>query len=214
MKNNVIFLAGLLFIFTITSCLQTSSDSSDVDLGYAMLVNDRIDEIMNFSNDSTGHSLLQNNCMSCHSAIGKTHDQLIAPPIEAVKRRYMVESNAREDFIDNIVTWAKDPQKDKGLMRGAINKFETMPYLGYKEEDLRKIAAFIFDNEMQKPEWFEDHFNEKHPDGFMLSGKKSKGKLGMGQTKNLNKSKGKGGCKGDCGGDCKGNCKGKCKEKH
>ncbi len=49
--------------------------------------------------------------------------------------------------------------------------------MNFTEEDLNKIAAFIYDNEMEKPEWFEEHFKEMHPDG-----KKGRGK-GQGRKK-------------------------------
>ena len=75
--------------------------------------------------------------------------------------------NEREEFIKTIVDWAKDPKEENGIMRGAINKFKTMPYMNFKEEDLNKIAAFIYDNAMEKPDWFEEHFREMHPDGKM-----------------------------------------------
>ncbi len=123
--------------------------------------------------DSTAYHLLQNKCMVCHTSVGKTHDEMIAPPIIAVKRRYSNVYDNREDFTKAIVDWAKDPQEENAIMYGAVDKFKTMPYLNFEEEDLQKIANFIYDNEVETPEWFEDHFKEMHPDGKM--GKKGKG---------------------------------------
>jgi hypothetical protein len=40
-----------------------------------------------------------------------------------------------------------------------------MPKQDFKEDDLTKIASYIYDNEIETPEWFEDHFQQKHKNG-------------------------------------------------
>jgi hypothetical protein len=37
------------------------------------------------------------------------------------------------------------PDKDVSLMRGAIKKFGLMPKLPYKQEEVRKVAEFLYD---------------------------------------------------------------------
>lgn len=115
--------------------------------------------------DSTAYVLLKNNCYSCHSVNTKSHDELIAPPMIAVKRRYSTVYSDREDFIRHIVDWAKAPKAENAIMYGAVDKFKVMPYVQFNEKDLKRIAAFLYDNDIEKPEWFEAHFKEMHPDG-------------------------------------------------
>lgn len=115
--------------------------------------------------DSTALALLKNNCLSCHSTNAQSHDDLIAPPMIAVKRRYSTVYSEREDFIRHIVSWAKKPKAENAIMYGAVNRFKVMPYAPYKEKDLQRIAAYLYDNEIEKPEWFDAHFKEMHPDG-------------------------------------------------
>ena len=50
-------------------------------------------------------------------------------------------------------------------MPGAIKKFGLMPYQFYPENTIRQIADYMFDNEVEKPEWFEAHYNKMHGDG-------------------------------------------------
>ena len=50
-------------------------------------------------------------------------------------------------------------------MIGAVDKFKAMPKQEFKEDDLTKIASYIYDNEIETPEWFEDHFQQKHKNG-------------------------------------------------
>ena len=56
-------------------------------------------------------------------------------------------------------------------MFGAVKRFKVMPKLLLPIEDLEKIATFIYDNDVEKPEWMEEHMNEK------------KGKMGAGKSK-------------------------------
>ena len=69
---------------------------------------------------------------------------------------------SREAFIDAIVKWAENPSKEKALMRGAVNRFNTMPKQAFKPEEVREIAAYLYDNEVKVPEWFAEHEKEMH----------------------------------------------------
>ena len=80
----------------------------------------------------------------------------------AVKRRYMKEYDSKEDFVKAIVAYAIDPKTENALMIGAVDKFTAMPKQDFKEDDLTKIASYIYDNEIETPEWFEDNFQQKH----------------------------------------------------
>ncbi|MCF6167007.1 c-type cytochrome [Lutibacter sp.] len=117
-----------------------------------------------------GYTLFKNNCYACHSVISKSHDEIIAPPMVAVKRRYKMAYNSKEEFVKAVVAWASDPKEDNALMRGAVNQFKVMPKQLFKKEDLIKIAGYIYDNEIEQPAWFKSHFNTMHPNG--MGGKK------------------------------------------
>lgn len=112
-----------------------------------------------------GYTLLKNNCYACHSVTTKSHDEIIAPPMIAIKRRYKMDYNTKEEFVNAITNWALNPTKEHALMRGAVMQFNVMPKQPFVKDDLIKIADYMYDNELEKPEWFEKHFNEEHPNG-------------------------------------------------
>ena len=114
---------------------------------------------------SDGYTLLKNNCYACHSVTSKSHDEIIAPPMIAIKRRYKMNYNTKEEFVNAITNWALNPTKEHALMRGAVMQFNVMPKQPFIKDDLIKIADYMYDNELEKPEWFENHFNEQHPNG-------------------------------------------------
>ena len=112
-----------------------------------------------------GYELLKNQCYACHSPISSSHDEIIAPPMAAVKMRYSRSYTTKEEFVEAMVSWAMNPNKEKALMRGAVNRFQQMPKQAFVEEDLRKIAVYIYENELEEPEWFAAHEKEMHAKG-------------------------------------------------
>ncbi|MDD2985338.1 c-type cytochrome [Flavobacterium sp.] len=124
-----------------------------------------------------GLTLMKQNCYACHSVTTKSHDDIIAPPMIAVKRRYLKEYDSKEDFVKAFVDYASDPKAENALMFGAVDKFKVMPKQSFAKDDLTKIAVYVFDNEIETPEWFEDHLQQNH--------KKGKG-MGKGKNKQIN----------------------------
>lgn len=131
----------------------------------------------NESNDAEALKLFQQKCYACHSVATKSHDEIIAPPMIAVKKRYSMQYDNKEDFVNAVVAYAIDPKAENALMIGAVDKFKAMPKQAFSEDDLKKIATYIYENKIKTPEWFEGHFQQNHKNG------QGMGK-GMGRTPN------------------------------
>lgn len=56
-----------------------------------------------------GLILLQQKCYACHSVTSKSHDEIIAPPLIAIVRRYKMSYTTKEEFIAAVSNWALDP---------------------------------------------------------------------------------------------------------
>jgi nitrate reductase cytochrome c-type subunit len=110
---------------------------------------------------SEGETLLAANCYSCHSPTAGM-DSRLAPPMIAVKNHYSKKYSTKDEFITAMISFIKNPTKEKSLMKGAIKKFGLMSQMNFEEEKLKKIVTYIYENEMQKPEWFDEHHKEKH----------------------------------------------------
>jgi cytochrome c551/c552 len=153
MKPIILIQAILLFFFI--GCSEKKQDTS-IKIAEANI---------SVQIQSDGYTLLKNNCYACHSVTTKSHDEIIAPPMIAIKRRYKMNYNTKEEFVNAITNWASNPTKEHALMRGAVMQFNVMPKQPFIKDDLIKIADYMYDNELEKPEWFENHFNEQHPNG-------------------------------------------------
>ena len=108
-----------------------------------------------------GASLYSQNCLSCHGG-GKAMGERIAPPIVAVKNHYIKKHTEKDAFVNAIVKWVPNPSKERSLMPGAVRKFNLMPALPFSNEDLVAIAEFIFDESMEKPGWYDKHYEAEH----------------------------------------------------
>jgi len=125
--------------------------------------------------DHPGKKLMEINCYACHNP-STDHDQRIAPPMIAVKKHYISQNTTKEQFIEDMQEWIKNPREEKSKMPGAIRNFGLMPYAHFPEETIFQIADYIYDYDIEQPEWFADHFNEERG----MGNRNGKGK-GMGQ---------------------------------
>jgi len=96
----------------------------------------------------------------------------------AIKWRYKKQYNNKADFVEGVVAWGLNPTEETALMKGAVKEFNIMPKPATKEADIKTIAAFMYDNELEQPEWFAEHFKKMHGEG-------GKG-MGMGMKKKQN----------------------------
>jgi len=168
MYTNFIKIVILVILFS--SCnKQKSSEDFSADKS-----------VKSESENAEALALFQQKCYACHSVTTKSHDEIIAPPMIAVKKRYSMQFDNKEDFVNAIVAYASNPKAENALMIGAVNKFKAMPKQAFEEEDLRKIATYIYDNEIETPEWFEEHFQQNHKNGQGMGN-------GMGIGKKYNK---------------------------
>jgi cytochrome c1 len=111
-----------------------------------------------------GKKLMETNCYVCHS-LTAPEDSRIAPPMIAIKKRYSIDNNTKEAFINSMQNWIKNPTEDNAIMYGAVKRFGLMPKQGFPEESIKQIADYMFEFEIDKPVWFEKHYKEQHGNG-------------------------------------------------
>lgn len=109
-----------------------------------------------------GEILLQKNCYVCHSPTAKTGR--IAPPMQYVKEHYIKEGTTEEEFTASFIEFIKHPTKASAKMPGAVANFGLMPQQAFPEETLKKIANYIYNNEIEGPGDFKKH-KKKHSKG-------------------------------------------------
>lgn len=150
--------------------------------GYSGIENSSEEMAIAISQDHPGKQLMENNCYVCHSPKA-AEESMIAPPMVAVKMHYLSEEISKEDFVNEIVSFLKNPSEETSKMPGTIKKFGLMPYQFYPENTLKQIADYMFDYDIEEPEWFGDHYSKMHGDRPKMKGRMGQGKgRGMGRN--------------------------------
>ncbi|MFZ4798186.1 MAG: Tll0287-like domain-containing protein [Bacteroidia bacterium] len=98
-------------------------------------------------------NLLQSKCFACHNP-DLDIETRIAPPMFKVRDHYFDSTIKKEDFIKSIVLFASNPLEENSNMPGAIRNFGLMPKQIFKEEDLKTIAEYIYENDLESDEWY------------------------------------------------------------
>ncbi|WCO02865.1 c-type heme family protein [Psychroserpens ponticola] len=111
-----------------------------------------------------GKKLMETNCYVCHSPTASQDDR-VGPPMIAIKKHYIDSNTSKDEFIKSMQAWIKNPKEDDAKMFGAVKRFGLMPKQSFPDETIQQIADYMFDNEIEQPIWFEDHFKGKKEKG-------------------------------------------------
>ena len=126
---------------------------------------------------------METECYICHNPKA-SENSMIAPPMIAVKKHYIDSNTTKKEFIASLILWVNDPEAPS-KMPGAQKRFGKMPYLPYSVETITQIAAYVYDNEIEKPKWFDAHYEGEHGKG---KGKRKGMGMGMGMGKHKTKA--------------------------
>ncbi|MFD2910225.1 DUF3365 domain-containing protein [Flavobacterium ardleyense] len=122
---------------------------------------------------SEGKKLMETHCYLCHGPKAAENDGRIAPPMVAIKARYIDrEGYNKEEFIKYVSAFVENPTEELALMRGAVKKHGLMPKQAFPKESVQQIAEFMFDYQIEEPEWFKAHWESHGNKNWIQSGKK------------------------------------------
>jgi len=110
-----------------------------------------------------GKKILEQECYMCHSPKASMTNR-IAPPMEAIKRHYIDSTTTKDEFTEALMQWVNDPQTES-KMPSAHKRFGPMPYMPNPGDAVAQIAHYLYDNEIERPKWYDAHFEKAHKDG-------------------------------------------------
>lgn len=154
MKNSLLKLLPVVLLLIVLACgekkVPAKTEQPDINTAEVDLVKAK--------------QMLTTSCYVCHSPTAPENSRL-APPMEAVKRRYLANYPDKETFIEKLSTFVVAPKEENAIMYGAVTQYNLMTPMPFPEEDLKAIAEYIFTSELEYPDWFDDHYNEMHGNG-------------------------------------------------
>jgi len=156
-KTIYLSVVALFFLaLTVSSC--RTETKSKVDMSYLNLTN--AEEVL--GTQEKGYELLKSTCYTCHNPASESHDEMLAPPLAGIKMRYKKAYDNREEFIAAMSKHVSNPTEESALMKGPIKRFGLMPNLNLKDEDVQLIVEYIYDNDLDEPDWFAEHVKKMH----------------------------------------------------
>jgi hypothetical protein len=103
---------------------------------------------------------------------------------------YLSQGVTKKEFIRSIQDFMKNPNVEDAKMYGAVKRFGVMPKANYPEATITQIADYIYDNDIEQPDWFEDHYNQNRGNGNGQGPGNRKGQgNGQGKGKMMNNQK-------------------------
>lgn len=106
-----------------------------------------------------GKKLMETHCYVCHSPSAEMNE-LIAPPMAAIKAHYLLNEPSKGEFIEEIVSFVENPAVENSQMRGAINRFGLMPLQKFPENSVEQIAEYMYNYQIDEPSWFAEHWSD------------------------------------------------------
>jgi Tfp pilus assembly protein PilP len=102
------------------------------------------------------------NCYSCHNPNSSSHDKMLAPPLAGIKFKYKNAYPDKELFVNQMSDFVFNPTEDNAMMKGPVKRFGLMPKTTLSKDKIKEIVLFIYNNDLDVPDWFSEHFEEKH----------------------------------------------------
>lgn len=110
------------------------------------------EETLDESAMATGFQALESACFTCHSPDAAPAER-IAPPMGAIRHRYLMGNASFEAFRGDLVAFVNDPSAENVRMRGAVNRFGLMPKLSFDDATLDAIAYYLYHTPLDRPGW-------------------------------------------------------------
>lgn len=159
MKNSILF----IILLVIASC-QKDKNLQQIPID---------EKVLEVTKEHEGKKLMETHCYLCHSPNAAENEGRIAPPMVAIKARYIdKEGYNKEEFIVAMTSFVKNPTEEKALMYGALKKHGLMPKQAFLEGSIEKIADFMFDYQIEEPKWFKEHWEGHGNENWTQTGKK------------------------------------------
>lgn len=144
MKKMIIYLV-LISFFSCQKKTELQSISTDVNQTEAQIA----------------QKLVETHCYVCHNPSVPDSVGRIAPPLVAVKARYLMDYSTKQEFVSHITQFVKNPTEENAIMYGAVSRFKVMPKQVFPDGVVEKIANYLFDYQIEEPAWFKEHWESK-----------------------------------------------------
>lgn len=154
MKHSVLIGLGIVVLFVQGCTSNSNNEEKATNI-------DNAKEAVVLNNDDIAQSLV-NNCFSCHAPMGSSETR-IAPPMGHVKEHYLEKYKSKDEFVSAMSSFVNSPNKEAGIMYGALDKFGVMPNMQFDKKTVNNIVNYIYDNNIDSDEWLAKYNKTSEP---------------------------------------------------
>ncbi len=158
MKKPVFYVVTAFFLLPLLGCQSDSQKPQSAD---AKGGDQEKSESLTIPPDKA-LSLMEIHCNGCHNPKAPSHDELKSPPMVAAKFRYKQSYPEREAFIKHMADFLENPSREDALMPKAVERFGAKFKTSLSRAQLEAISAYIYDEQLEEPDWFAEHFEEEY----------------------------------------------------
>jgi cytochrome c553 len=148
MKTITIFFTILFAVIVLSQCGQSASNQDVASSPHAEAI-----------------KYMKTNCNSCHNPTAGPNAR-VAPPMAAVRDAYLAAYPDSVDFSNAFVHFTGNPNRQEALMPDAVVQFGLMPAMNLNREMLQKLAAYLFAEQPEAPDWYtgkQTEIDEENP---------------------------------------------------
>lgn len=149
MKKYVMLLG---FCLLMIGCKEGNKDKTEY------LKNPSAKKTTEIAKQHPGKSIMERECYICHNPKAP-QESMIAPPMIAIKDYYIGDNTTKEQFTEDLIKWVNDPEQES-KMPDALFEFGSMPYIPYHADVIAQIAEYIYDYDIERPNWYDEALKE------------------------------------------------------
>ncbi|HHS96121.1 MAG TPA: DUF3365 domain-containing protein [Phaeodactylibacter sp.] len=109
---------------------------------------------------SKGFQLLESSCFSCHSPNANIKNK-VAPTMATIKKHYITKGVSKEEFTKSFIEFLNNPVEEKAKIPQAVEQFGVMPKFNFSDAQLKQMANYIYNTELEAPDWYTNHYQKE-----------------------------------------------------
>ncbi len=153
----------LLLLFLVFSCNQNNQN------GYKETSDHKL---MTDSVAVLAKIAMETHCYLCHSPTAAEVEGRIAPPMIALKAKYLKHYISQESFTSAVVKFVENPTSEHAIMVDAVKKHGIMPKQDFPKNSLQQIANYMYQYQIEEPVWFAKQWEAGARQKWLQTGRK------------------------------------------
>ncbi|MGB0744197.1 MAG: hypothetical protein ACPGSB_06695 [Opitutales bacterium] len=104
-----------------------------------------------------GVELMPTYCHTCHGVGDFAIDEMLAPPLWAVRANYLAKYPEPEAFVEAMAAFITEPTVAESLMPSEVLRYGLKAPVSLSKEEIRAVAWAIYAGRVERPVWLREY---------------------------------------------------------